>query len=70
MYLFKILNKEIYALCFLNVFIENMCLYMMPIVLSIYLTLPFDVSKLKKLIILSYEHYRIEQNKKTIRYCS
>ncbi|MBR1376777.1 MAG: ABC transporter ATP-binding protein [Bacilli bacterium] len=53
MYPFKVLNKKKYALCFLNAFIENMCLYIMPVVLSIYLTISFDLDKFKMLIILT-----------------
>ena len=53
MYLFKILNKKKYALFFFNAFLENMCLYLMPIVLSIYVTIPFTLDKFKMLIILT-----------------
>ena len=53
MYPFKILNKKKYAICFLNAFLENICLYLMPIVLSIYLTVPFTLDKFKMLIILT-----------------
>lgn len=40
MYLFKVLNKKKYALCFINAFLENLCLYIMPVVLSMLLTVP------------------------------
>lgn len=53
MYLFKVLNKKKYALCFLNAFIENICLYAMPVVLSIFLTLPFSLEKFRNFIILT-----------------
>ena len=53
MYPFKILNKKKYALCFLNAFLENICLYLMPVVLSVYLTVPFTLDKFKMLIILT-----------------
>ena len=53
MYPFKILNKKKYALCFLNAFLENLCLYLMPVVLSVYLTVPFTLDKFKMLIILT-----------------
>ena len=53
MYPFKILNKKKYALCFLNAFIENLCLYLMPVILSIYLTVPFTLDKFKMLIIFT-----------------
>lgn len=53
MYPFKILNKKKYALCFLNAFIENLCLYIMPVILSIYLTVPFTLDKFKMLIIFT-----------------
>ena len=53
MYPFKILNKKKYALCFLNAFLENLCLYLMPVILSIYLTIPFTLDKFKMLIILT-----------------
>lgn len=47
MYPFKVLNKKKYALCFINVFLENMCLYIMPVILSIFLTVPFTLNKFK-----------------------
>ena len=53
MYPFKILNKKKYALCFLNAFLENLCLYLMPVVLSVYLTVPFTLDKFKMLIIFT-----------------
>lgn len=53
MYPFKVLNKKKYILCFINAFLENMCLYIMPIVLSIFLTVPFSLEKFKWLIIFT-----------------
>jgi len=53
MYPFKVLNKKKYALCFINAFLENMCLYIMPVILSIFLTVPFTLDKFKWLIILT-----------------
>lgn len=53
MFPFQILNKKKYAWCFLNAFLENICLYIMPVVLSIYLTTPFTLHKFKMLIILT-----------------
>lgn len=51
MYPFKILNKKKYAICFINAFLENMTLYLMPVILSILLTNPFTLEKFKLLII-------------------
>lgn len=53
MYPFKILNKTKYSLYFLNAFIENICIYIMPIIISICLTTPFTLNKFKILIILT-----------------
>lgn len=53
MYPFKVLNKKKYTLCFINAFLENLCLYIMPVVLSIFLTTPFTIDKFKWLIILT-----------------
>lgn len=53
MYPFKVLNKKKYALCFINAFLENICLYIMPVILSIFLTVPFSLEKFKWLIILT-----------------
>ena len=47
MYPFKVLNKKKYALCFINAFLENMCLDIMPVILSIFLTVPFTLNKFK-----------------------
>lgn len=36
MYPFKVLDKKKCALCFINAFLENICLYFMPVILSIF----------------------------------
>ncbi len=51
MYPFKILNKKKYALCFINALLENICIYAVPVVLSICLATPFTLDKFKILII-------------------
>ncbi|MDD3187349.1 MAG: ABC transporter ATP-binding protein [Bacilli bacterium] len=51
-YPFKILNKKKYILYFINAFVENICLYIMPVILSMYLTVPFNLEKFRMLIIL------------------
>lgn len=48
---FKILNKKKFILCYINAFIVNMCLYLMPVVLAIFTTQPFTLEKFKYLII-------------------
>ena len=53
MYPFKVLNKKKYTLCFINAFLENICLYIMPVILSIFLSIPFSLEKFKWLIILT-----------------
>lgn len=53
MYPFKLLNKKKYILCFLNAFLENICIYIMPVILSIFLSIPFTIEKFKILIILT-----------------
>ena len=53
MYPFKILNKKKYSLYFLNAFVENICIYIMPVIISICLTTPFTLNKFKILIILT-----------------
>lgn len=50
-YPFKILNKRKFLLRYINAFIVNICLYMMPVVLAIFTTQPFTLNKLKYLII-------------------
>lgn len=53
MYPFQVLNKKKFSLCFLNALGYNICLYIMPVLLSVYLTVPFNLEKLKMLIILT-----------------
>lgn len=50
-YAFKILNKKKFILCYIDAFLVNMCLYLMPVVLAIFTTQPFTLDKLKYLII-------------------
>ena len=47
----KILNKKKFILCYIDAFIVNMCLYLMPVVLSIFTTQPFTLEKFRYLII-------------------
>ncbi len=53
LYPFKVLNKKKYALCFINAFLENICIYIMPVVLSIFLSIPFTLEKFTLLIIFT-----------------
>lgn len=48
---FKVLNKKKFILCYINAFIENLCIYLMPVVLAIFTTQPFTLDKFKYLII-------------------
>ncbi len=48
---FKILNKKKFILCYINAFIVNLCIYLMPVVLAIFTTPPFTLHKFKYLII-------------------
>lgn len=52
MYPFKILNKKKYILLYINAFFYNVCIYAIPIILSDFLTIPFTIEKLTKLIFL------------------
>ncbi|MEG2348155.1 MAG: ABC transporter ATP-binding protein [Clostridia bacterium] len=52
-YPFEVLNKKKFAFYFFNAFLENLCLYIMPVILSIFLTIPFSLEKFKWLIILT-----------------
>lgn len=47
----KILNKKKFIICFINAFIVNLCVYLIPLVLAIFTTQPFTLEKLKYLII-------------------
>lgn len=53
MYPFKILNKKKYTLSFINAFLENIFIYIMPVILSTFLSVPFSLEKFKWLIILT-----------------
>ena len=50
-YPFKILNKKKFVLCYINAFIVNLCIYLIPVVLAIFTTQPFTIEKFKYLII-------------------
>ncbi len=52
MYPFKQLNKKKFFGCYFNALIENLCIYLIPLVLSFYTTEPFTLEKFKNLIIL------------------
>lgn len=47
----KILNKKKFILCYIDAFIVNLCLYLMPVVLAIFTAQPFTTEKVKYLII-------------------
>lgn len=48
---FKILNKKKFVLCFINAFIVNMCIYLMPVILAWFTKEPFTVQRFQYLII-------------------
>ena len=48
---FKILNKKKFILCYINAFIVNLCIYLMPVVLALFTTQPFTLDKFKYLIL-------------------
>lgn len=50
-YIFKILNKKKFILCYINAFIENLCIYLMPVVLAFFTKEPFTLEKFEYLII-------------------
>lgn len=50
-YAWKILNKRKFVLCFINAFIVNVCIYLMPVALSFFTTKPFTVEKFMFLIV-------------------
>ena len=50
-YPFKILNKKNFIICYINAFIVNVCIYLMPLVLAYYTKQPFTLEKLSHLII-------------------
>ena len=51
-YTLKILNKKKFILCFINAFIVNLCIYLIPAVLAIFTKEPVTLEKVKYLIIL------------------
>ena len=50
-YPFKVLNKKKFVLCFINAFIVNMCIYLMPVMLAWFTKEPFTIERFKYLII-------------------
>lgn len=50
-YAIKLLDKRKFVLCFINAFIVNMCLYLLPVVLAIFTKQPFTLEKLGYLIV-------------------
>ena len=50
-YALKILNKKKFILCYINAFIVNLCIYLIPVTLAIFTTEPFTLQKFKYLII-------------------
>lgn len=51
LYPFKILGKRKFLMWFFNAFVENLCIYMIPFVLSFYTGEPFTQDKFRVLII-------------------
>lgn len=50
-YPFKVLNKRKFILCYINAFIVNLCIYLMPVAMAIFTKEPFTLERLKYLII-------------------
>lgn len=50
-YAIKLLNKRKFILCFINAFIVNLCIYLLPVVLAIFTKQPFTIEKMGYLII-------------------
>lgn len=48
----KVLNKKKFILSYIDAFIVNLCIYLMPVVLAIFTKQPFTLEKFKYLIIL------------------
>lgn len=48
---FKVLNKKKFILCYIDAFIVNLCIYLMPVVLALFTKQPFTLDKFKYLII-------------------
>ena len=52
MFPFKVLNKKKYSLYFVNGIVQNLSLYLVPVALSLYLTIPFSLNKFLTLIVI------------------
>lgn len=50
-YAIKRLNKRKFILCFINAFAVNMCIYLFPVVLTLFTKQPFTLQKLAYLIV-------------------
>lgn len=50
-YPLKVLNKLKFTICYINAFIVNLCIYLMPVVLAIFTTEQFTLEKFSYLII-------------------
>lgn len=50
-YALKLLNKRKFILCFIDAFIVNLCIYLLPVVLAIFTKPPFTLEKLGYLIL-------------------
>lgn len=50
-YAIKLLNKRKFLLCFLDAFLTNLCLYLLPVALAIFTKAPFTLEKLSYLIL-------------------
>lgn len=50
-YAIKLLNKRKFLLCFLDAFLTNLCLYLVPVALSLFTKAPFTLEKLGYLIL-------------------
>ena len=50
-YAIKLLNKRKFLLCFINAFIVNMCIYLLPVALAIFTKQPFTIEKMGYLIL-------------------
>ena len=48
---FRVLDKKKFIICFINAFIVNLCIYLMPVALAIFTKEPFTLEKFKYLII-------------------
>ncbi len=50
-YAIKVLNKRKFILCFINAFIVNMCIYLLPVILAIFTKQPFTIENMEYLIL-------------------